>query len=199
MERHGLVADPADVDVAFGRTIKAAHAQTRDTVAHEDDKAWWREIVAATLAELGTVDDFEQLFEELWVAFAGPECWRLYDGARETLQQLQERGYSLAILSNWDRRLRGLLASLNLTPYFEHVVISSEVGSEKPAMALFHHTEQLLATSGQAILHIGDSPRHDQAGAEAAGWQWLLVDHGAAQQTTNTLTCLPELLDWLPN
>ncbi|HAR66641.1 MAG TPA: hypothetical protein DCR55_10570 [Lentisphaeria bacterium] len=197
MGRHGLHLAPACIEAAFSRTIKAAQSQTRMAVTDHDDKEWWRQVVAETIADLGTVDDFDALFEELWVAFAEPRYWRLFEGAADTLAALKGQGYQLAILSNWDKRLRTLLDGFGLSQYFTHVVISAEVGIEKPAAEIFQHTERELATAPETILHIGDSRRHDQAGAEAAGWQWLLIDHGEGTSTPDTLANLPELLERL--
>jgi putative hydrolase of the HAD superfamily len=194
MAKHGLVLSAAELERAFGRTIKAAHTAGREQINDHDDKRWWRQIVADTISGLGEVDNFDALFEELWVAFAEPRYWRLYDGAEETLIQLRERGYCLAILSNWDKRLRSLLDGFALSDYFEHIVISAEVGVEKPAAQIFHHTQERLKASPESILHIGDSPRHDQAGAQAAGWQWLLIDHSHPTGTHETLASLPQLI-----
>ena len=197
MAKHGLHLAAPDIEAAFGRTIKAANAETRTAIPDQDDKQWWYHIVADTITGLGAVDDFDALFEELWVAFAEPRYWRLYDGAEHTLSELKKRGYQLAILSNWDTRLRTLLDGFELSQYFDHVIISAEVGIEKPDPEIFHYTEKQLGTAPESILHIGDSRRHDQAGAAAVGWQWLLIDHCLSAYSDDTLSSLPQLLERL--
>ena len=57
---------------------------------------------------------------------------------------LSERGYRLALLSNWDQRLRGLLQALDLAAHFEVMIISGEVGVEKPDIEIFRIAERAL-------------------------------------------------------
>uniref|UniRef100_A0A453QFQ0 Uncharacterized protein n=1 Tax=Aegilops tauschii subsp. strangulata TaxID=200361 RepID=A0A453QFQ0_AEGTS len=43
----------------------------------------------------------------------------------------------LAVVSNFDTRLRKLLKDLNVSHLFDAIVVSSEVGYEKPAPEIF--------------------------------------------------------------
>ena len=48
-------------------------------------------------------------------------------GAVEALQRLRSAGVRLAVVSNFDTRLRPLLDSLNLTDLFDEIIVSAEV------------------------------------------------------------------------
>ncbi|RRT71413.1 hypothetical protein B296_00008271, partial [Ensete ventricosum] len=48
-----------------------------------------------------------------------------------------EEVYELAVVSNFDTRLRKLLKDLNVAHLFDAIIISSEVGFEKPAAEIF--------------------------------------------------------------
>ena len=51
---------------------------------------------------------------------------------------LRGRGYRVAVVSNADGRVRGLLEAAGLAPLLEFVVDSAEVGVEKPDPRIFH-------------------------------------------------------------
>jgi len=143
--------------------------------------------------------DFESLFNDLWHTFAEPRRWRLDAGARETLVELKKRGYRLAILSNWDLRLRSLLEGLRLAPYFEHLIISSEAGFEKPDPRIFELAQHRFGLSPHEILHVGDSEHHDAEGARKVGWRWVIVQHHERiQPSTSGITRLTDLLEIYP-
>lgn len=194
---HGIVLAPERLEAAFGEAYRQAAAEARATVS---DKAWWRHLVRRVVVGLhGDTARFDPVFEDLWHAFAEPDRWRLYPGARRTMGVLIERGFRLAVLSNWDERLRPLLDGLGLTGLFAEVVISCEVGLEKPDVGIFRVAEERLGVGGAAIVHVGDSSHHDAGGAAAAGWQWLLIDHqGHLRDHRQRVAGFDDLLARLP-
>lgn len=199
MDAHGLRLDPTALEAGFRRAWKQAHLTPRVGVSEDGEKAWWRAVVRETLRGLGEPEDFDALFESLWHAFAEPRRWALHEGARETLGTLRARGYRLAVLSNWDGRLRALLNGMELAPLFDEIIISSEVGFEKPDPRIFHVASERLNAAPEAILHVGDSHHHDVAGAQAAGWRYVLVTHRKDAAKEQGMICrLEELLPLLP-
>ena len=97
------------------------------------------------------------------------------------------------MISNWDERLRPLLGGLKLHDYFQVIVISCEVGFSKPSPVIFDHAARQLGLPLQSILHIGDSPGHDFAGACAAGGQALLLNRSGENSDANQIRSLAEL------
>ena len=176
MEAHGLRHCRHQLDAAFAAAWREAHDIQRQGSGTSSEKNWWRTLVRRVLDDLGEPEDFDAMFEDLWIAFADPQRWRLYDDAVEFLSVLKARDYPVALLSNWDDRLRGLLEGLDLLPYFDHIFISAEIGHEKPHREIFAHVEASMGISGEGIIHIGDSHHHDYVGAQDAGWRCLLVE-----------------------
>jgi putative hydrolase of the HAD superfamily len=197
LAKHGVIADHLVMQDVFFRTFKVATQRPR-LEPHDaaSEKRWWYTLVRETLADFGEPDDYDAFFAELWDEFAHPSRWRLYDGARDVLDELAKRGYRLALLSNWDDRLRPLLTGMGVHEHFESMIISCEVGAEKPASEIFTAAERALGLPGHQILHIGDSEHHDLRGAEAMGWRCLLIEHG--REESEHLTALAELLELLP-
>lgn len=199
MRAHQLNASADALDAAFHHAFHQAHQAPRRGISEETEKEWWRTVVRQTLEGLAVPADFEALFEDLWGAFAEPRRWRLYDGAIETLRELKSRGYRLALLSNWDRRLRPLVKGVGLAPFFEHLIISSEVGAEKPDPRIFRMAEAQLGLPPERFLHVGDSVHHDVEGARKAGWRCILVSrHADMKQDDGWVASLGGLLAKLP-
>lgn len=140
------------------------------------ERAWWGEFVRRVMARLEHPAPWSEVLEELFEAFAGPELWHVFPEVREVLESLRGRGLRLAVVSNWDSRLPGLLASLRLNHFFDAVLVSALEGVEKPAPAIFRRAAERLGVEPRACIHFGDSPLDDYRGAESAGIRAVLVD-----------------------
>jgi putative hydrolase of the HAD superfamily len=106
---------------------------------------------------------------ELFARFARADAWELFPEVPEVLADLRDRGLKLAVISNWDERLPGVLAGLGIGELFSAIVYSAAVGVEKPDRRIFDHAIQLLGTSPERALHVGDREVEDCEGALAAG------------------------------
>jgi putative hydrolase of the HAD superfamily len=82
---------------------------------------------------------------------------------------------TLAVISNFDRRLYTVLDELGLSPFFDAVIISSEVGASKPHRRIFEAAMNMAGARPEQCLHIGDDASADVAGAEALGIRALHV------------------------
>ncbi len=133
-------------------------------------------------------------FAELYDRFAEPSAWHVFDDVLPTLDALASREIKLAVISNWDERLRPLLRSLKLDRYFEAFAISIEVGFSKPSPVIFEHAAAKLGLPPGSILHIGDSPEMDIAGAQAAGFQALQIHRHLKAPADSGLDSLAELV-----
>lgn len=169
--RHGMVWDEREVNGAFGAAWKAMPAPVTTRVLRpDDDRGWWRELVWRVLDEMKPEAGFdrERFFVDLYGHFAEPGVWELYPEVRDVLARLRER-FKLGIVSNFDGRLRSLLAQFGILDLFEVVAISSEVGADKPDPFLFEAALAMAGVRADEALHVGDDPVHDWEGAEAAG------------------------------
>ena len=70
-------------------------------------------------------------------------------------------GIKLAVVSNFDTRLRGILEGLRLLSAFDAVVISAEVLAEKPNPLVFEKACAQLGVSPAEALVLGDDRRSD--------------------------------------
>lgn len=99
------------------------------------------------------------------------QCGTLIDGARELLQWLRDNGCTTGILSNGfvevqHRKLR----SAGIDGMIDCVVLSDEIGVNKPARELFDYAAVKSGNPDGRHIMIGDNPLTDIAGAVNAGW-----------------------------
>jgi putative hydrolase of the HAD superfamily len=171
-ERIGLHLDPSALDAAFAECWKQSPARPAINGPREDDdKGWWRELVNRVLdrvaPDLGELDR-DAFFEGVYSHFAEPGVWDLYPEANDVLAALHGR-FDLAVISNFDGRLRMILEHLGVSRFFSHVFISSELGADKPDPEIFRRALRLSKTEPDEALHVGDDPDRDWKGASCAG------------------------------
>ncbi|MFQ5472008.1 MAG: HAD family hydrolase [Dehalococcoidia bacterium] len=98
-------------------------------------------------------------------------------GVRETLPAMSDR-YSLSIVTNGEDDIqRGKLRHLALGEHFRHLVISGNVGYEKPDPRIFEHALALAGVPASEALVVGDRLETDVVGAKAAGIRAVWFDH----------------------
>ena len=175
---YGFKADEDILQEGFKRAWE--EMKPRDPVQGArvmDDMGWWREMVVQSWRAVALPVDFpfDDYFAEVYELFARPDIWRVYPDAHQALERLREKGMRCGVLSNWDRRLRPLMEAMELSPYFEHMVISSEVGVEKPHPLIFRKAEELYGIRPDQALLLGDQDLFDGQGARRAGWKVGLV------------------------
>ena len=83
------------------------------------------------------------------------------------LQMLKEK-YRLGIISNYSAELSDYLKECGLYSYFDAVVISAEVGYEKPDPRIYKYFLEKMSCDAADCLYVGDHP-FDVMGAKRAG------------------------------
>jgi putative hydrolase of the HAD superfamily len=178
-ERVGLPLNAAALDRAFTACWKQIPARPEIEGPREnDDKNWWRELVDRVIDQVapGTNElDRDAFFEVAYSHFAEAGVWELYPDVLGVLETLRPR-FDLAVLSNFDGRLRMILEHLGVSRFFSHVFLSSELGADKPDPEIFRRALQLSGVGPNEILHVGDDPVRDWQGAEAAGLSVFRLD-----------------------
>jgi putative hydrolase of the HAD superfamily len=193
---HGVTLPASRLDEAFQRVLAAAspnvHPGTTLAVAAERERGWWRERVRETFRAadgMAQFDDFDAFFGRLWAHYAEASAWRLASGALSCLDALSVRGLRLGVLSNFDQRLRRLLAALLPAQHFDVITLPADVGAAKPARAIFEHCLARLGLAAASVLYVGDHASLDVAAAQQAGL--LALDVGALEG----LSALPAAIE----
>ena len=170
----GAELDSARLDQAFRAVWAASPARTADRLPRpDDDKGWWRDLVFQVLSQTltqrqSTAFDFGGYFESVYAHFAEPGIWSVYPEVTAVLDELTTKGLKLAVVSNFDRRLYSVLDHLQLRSRFKQIVISSEIGADKPDPFIFEQALRSMQVAAGEAIHVGDDPKRD-GGAEAVG------------------------------
>jgi putative hydrolase of the HAD superfamily len=100
----------------------------------------------------------------------------------------------MAVVSNADGRVRGLLEAAGVTPWLEFVVDSAEVGLEKPDPRIFHAATERLGLPPSSCAYVGDIYEIDVEGARRAGLHPILIGDGPAREPVPRVRELADLL-----
>ncbi len=98
---------------------------------------------------------------------------QLVPGAMELLGRIREAGLTIGILSNGFVEVQHRkIASAGLTGKIDIIVLSDDIGVNKPDVRLYEHAMKVSGvTDSSRHIMIGDNPDTDIAGALAAGWK----------------------------
>uniref|UniRef100_A0A1I7TM71 RING-type E3 ubiquitin transferase n=1 Tax=Caenorhabditis tropicalis TaxID=1561998 RepID=A0A1I7TM71_9PELO len=132
-------------------------------------KQWWKEVVASTLIDCSP--DSEQIrvgevAERLYDYYGTSEPWKLVeDDIRQTLQKIRLKGIHLVVTSNFDSRLKSLLAQFNLSDLFSMIILSvgeiltkkSETGKETVSDDSEDSDDQTIAVATHSFAATGEA------------------------------------------
>ncbi|ONK73913.1 uncharacterized protein A4U43_C03F870 [Asparagus officinalis] len=171
----GLLLDAGGTLLQLANPVEETYATIGKkfglSASESEIKQGFRRAFAAPATGCSRDDYFEEVYEH----YAHGDAWRLPVEAHETMSLLKDAGVKMAVVSNFDNRLRKLLKDLNVAHLFDAIVISSEVGYEKPRRDIFKSAlDQIGVEAGKAV-HIGDDEKADRDGANAFGidcWLW---------------------------
>lgn len=199
-----ITADTGAVDEALRRLITALH---QNGFAFEDErfKTVYRESALQFIQKARK--DGKETHNRFWISTAledlgctaGPgderiaasldayfsaflDYCRLIPGTLSLLKNLKTR-YRLGLLSNFTHApaCRQLMEVLGLTPFFDVVLISGDLGYRKPHPLTFDRLVDALGAARSRILYVGDNVDADIKGAVQAGirpvWFSYARDH----------------------
>lgn len=178
--RFGIQSDPGRLGLAFKTIWKRTPLPfSSDTPGRDStEKHWWRRLVHAVFTESGAQIpeelEFNDFFEALYRHFEEPGTWLADPDAARVLSMVSSH-FPCLVLSNFDVRLRRILADLGLLHHFKQVLLSCEIRASKPNPRIFEEACRVLTLRPGEILHVGDDPSCDWDGAHRAGFQHFRV------------------------
>ncbi|MEJ2216173.1 MAG: HAD family hydrolase [Gemmatimonadota bacterium] len=196
LQSHGIESEPWEHQVLYD--VFEPHAREYSPAFSAEEKDRYHVRVAERLFRRLKVGMAAQRAAhhatEMW-QLIGPRSLEVFPDVRPTLERLREEGYRLAVVSNWQCGLGHFCVELGLGGLFRAVIVSAEVGAEKPDRRMFEEACRHLKTEPRQVLHVGDSPDEDVEGAQAAGLNALLIcrDHDAAPAGSTCIRTLEEL------
>ena len=148
-----------------------------------------------TFIQLGISPDVvPHQFEEDYVNIS-PTKTNLFDGAADVLTYLQEK-YTLHIISNGFKETTLTKMELsNLNPYFENVIISEDVGVNKPNPRIFEYALERAKAKKEESIMIGDSIEADIYGALNFGMEAIFFNPLAKEKPEDVKKEITHLKD----
>jgi len=127
----------------------------------------------------------------------------LFPDTLEVLAELRKREYRIGLLTNsflpmWMRDIE--LHAYDLIKFMDARVTAADLGYLKPHPSVYWHLLEILQTSPDHAVFVGDRPRDDIAGANEAGMISVLIQPPHLKRRLHdvipnfTITCLSELL-----
>ena len=105
-----------------------------------------------------------------------PRMTALFPDAVEILGYLQ-RKYKLHLITNGFAEVQWIkIENSGLKPFFEHIIISEEVGTQKPDKVIFEIAMDRAATHADECIMIGDNYNTDIVGAQNAGMDQIFFN-----------------------
>ncbi len=174
--RQGVSLDVAEIKSRFREQFATDEIdEQRGPLATDEatERRRWRRIVAGCLPE---VPDQDLAFHELWDHFGDPASWIVFPDVAPALETLRQAGFRLCVASNFDGRLRRVMAGFwELRDWTERLVISSEVGFRKPHANFYTAACSRLGMFSNRVLCVGDDLRNDVLGPAEAGLRSVLI------------------------
>ena len=139
---------------------------------------WWHGVVNQTFCSAGYHDEanLARISSVLYKEFSTAHYWKVYPETFDVLENLKNRNYHIAVISNFDERLDVILESLRLKEYFTFIACSFNVGICKPAPEVFHLVLSHFDVKADEALHVGDNFDLDYKPAIKLGMRSLIVN-----------------------
>lgn len=104
------------------------------------------------------------------------EKFQLFPYVKEMLQSLKTCGAGVYLLSNAQACFtRDELDETGLTPLFDEIILSSEVGWKKPSEKIFKIAFDRFSLRPQDCVYVGNDLRDDVLGANAVGMKTVYI------------------------
>ena len=104
------------------------------------------------------------------------------DGAVSLLKCLRARRHPMALVTNGSKSQRAKINAVGASVYFDTVLISEEVGINKPDTAIFRQAMSRLNAAPERSVFVGDSLEHDMVGARNAGMMTVYLKKGGDEE-----------------
>ncbi len=139
-----------------------------------DSLIFWTFLYRRLLEELGIED--RDLPQKLYDTFSDSTSYKVFDDVVPALSRLEEAGFRLGLISNFEGWLQKILVEQELAETFDISVISGLEGVEKPDPAIYRLAIERAGVDPGRAVHVGDSLAMDVVPATAAGMNAVLLD-----------------------
>ncbi len=160
-----------------------------------DDFGSIKQALALAKSSLWRTAPSEHVLFDHWTSRFGAAATP-FPGAIELLQTMRRLRIKGGLITNGDSAMqRSKIAALGIEPLLDVIVISSEVGAQKPESSIFNFALGELGCTAAEAWFVGDHPDQDVRGAAMAGLRAFWVPTGSARDSNPPGTQLNSLED----
>jgi len=161
----GTLVDSAQLGLtAFEQSFAALGVAFDHEVYREVYSPNWYSVYEA----LGLPKDKWERADELWTHHYGEQTAQLVDGGKQTIDELQHKGYRLGIVSSGNGgRVAREITNLGLDGVFEVIICHEQMENRKPHPEGLETAMRLLGLSQVESCYVGDSPEDIEMGKRA--------------------------------
>src|SRR5262245_33330826 len=140
-----------------------AEVTTAEWNRRQDAGRPWAEAIEVLVAEYPERRELIEAFHRRWPEMLGGEI----PGTVDVLAELRAAGVRLLALSNWSAEMFPVaLERFDFLAWFEGIVISGEVGVNKPDRRIFEHLADRFGIEPEAAVFVDDSMANIDAAKE---------------------------------
>src|SRR5438034_1843856 len=152
-----LFADPDQMESFL------AEVTTAEWNAHQDAGRPWTEAIEMLVAEHPERRELIEAFHRRWPEMLAGEI----PGTVDVLSEVRATGVRLLALSNWSAEMFPIaLERFDFLAWFEGIVISGQVGVNKPDRRIFEHLAQRFGIEPEEAVFVDDSAANIDAAAD---------------------------------
>ncbi len=172
LDIHGIPKTEMEIDGAVLRVLSKFNEQSESNEDYQLQPSFWG---PAVLRELGLEENAE-LLKDLLTAISTKVKMVIAQSTIDICTTLNQRGYRLGIVSNWNGILADVLRGHDVLDLFESIVTSVEVGYAKPHRRLFEAALEDMEVSASEVVFVGESYAADMVGARRMQMKKILYD-----------------------
>lgn len=147
----------------------------QDVTNKEKENEYWLGFYRAVLRRMGLDRAPEKLVGFLACMQADPASFDCFEDVDETLSGLQNLGIKLGLISNAFPSANGILKRLNLSRWFEYIVLSYRCETAKPAAGIYQEALKQAGLRPEEAALVDDRISFVR-GAEMVQMPALLID-----------------------
>ncbi len=170
--RHGVTVDPS----RFQSAVERAAPILDHAVDQNYDAQMFVDYTQSIIEHMGgTGPGATEAAREIYREWAACHHFFLYDDVEACLRRLVGSGVKIGLISNTHRSLEAFTSHFELEGLIAGSISSSEHGYLKPHPSIFEAAMTALAVTPRESMMVGDSVKHDIAGALQVGMGAVLV------------------------
>lgn len=182
---YGAIYQPVQLQERYQQLVTESEYKLKQSL--EEDPRYTHE----ASPEIEITEVFEKLYQEKGIVVdkslaihtgqffraLSTDYVRLYPGTQQMLASLKEMGKKVYLLSNAQRIFTAYeMKALDITKYFDDILISSDYHTKKPDERFFHILLERHKLEVSHSLYIGNDSRCDVGGAKGVGMSVFYVN-----------------------